>query len=31
VLEEMEIDVLDGLAYWQAISDLAAPVMALVR
>jgi len=34
VLEEMEIDVLevdDGRAYWQAISDMAAPVMALVR
>lgn len=33
VLEEMEIDVIevnDGLAYWEAISDLAAPVMALV-
>lgn len=32
-LEEMEIDVIevkDGLAYWEAISDLAAPVMALV-
>jgi len=34
VLEEMEIDVVevdDGRAYWEAISDLAAPVMALVR
>ncbi|MDQ6968736.1 MAG: methyltransferase domain-containing protein, partial [Mariprofundaceae bacterium] len=34
VLEEMAIEVLevdDGLAYWQAISDMAAPVMALVR
>jgi len=33
-LEELEIDVLevdDGRAYWQAISDMAAPVMALVR
>jgi len=33
-LEEMAIDVLevaDGRAYWQAISDMAAPVMALVR
>jgi len=33
-LEEMEIDVIevaDGRAYWQAISDLAAPVMALVN
>lgn len=32
-LEEMEIDVIeveDGRAYWEAISDLAAPVMALV-
>lgn len=32
-LEEMEIDVIeveDGKAYWEAISDLAAPVMALV-
>jgi len=34
VLEEMAIDVVevnDGRAYWEAISDLAAPVMALVR
>jgi len=34
VLEEMEIDVIevdDGQAYWEAISDLAAPVMALVN
>jgi len=34
VLEEMAIDVIevdDGHAYWGAISDLAAPVMALVR
>jgi len=34
VLEEMALDVLevaDGRAYWQAISDMAAPVMALVR
>lgn len=34
VLEEMTIDVIevnDGRAYWEAISDLAAPVMALVR
>ncbi len=34
VLEEMVIDVIevdDGRAYWEAISDLAAPVMALVR
>jgi len=34
VLEELAIDVLevdDGRAYWQAISDMAAPVMALVR
>ncbi len=34
VLEEMVIDVIevdDGRAYWQAISDMAAPVMALVR
>ncbi|GBE07150.1 ubiquinone/menaquinone biosynthesis C-methyltransferase UbiE [bacterium BMS3Abin11] len=34
VLEEMAIDVIevdDGRAYWEAISDLAAPVMALVR
>ncbi|NOX09137.1 MAG: class I SAM-dependent methyltransferase [Gammaproteobacteria bacterium] len=34
VLEELVIDVLevaDGRAYWEAISDLAAPVMALVR
>lgn len=33
-LEEMEINVLtidDGQAYWDAISDLAAPVMALVN
>ncbi|MDQ6967938.1 MAG: class I SAM-dependent methyltransferase [Mariprofundaceae bacterium] len=33
-LEEMVIDVLeveDGRAYWEAISDLAAPVMALVN
>ncbi len=33
-LEELVIDVLeveDGKAYWDAISDLAAPVMALVR
>jgi len=33
-LEEMVIDVIevdDGRAYWEAISDLAAPVMALVR
>jgi len=33
VLEEMVIDVIevdDGRAYWEAISDLAAPVMALV-
>lgn len=33
-LEEMQINVLEvenGQAYWQAISDLAAPVMALVR
>ncbi|GMQ99754.1 MAG: class I SAM-dependent methyltransferase [Zetaproteobacteria bacterium] len=33
-LEEMAIDVVeveDGRAYWEAISDLAAPVMALVR
>jgi len=33
-LEEMEIDVIevdDGRAYWEAMSDLAAPVMALVR
>ncbi len=33
-LEEMEIDVIevaDGRAYWEAISDLAAPVMALVN
>ncbi len=32
-MEEMEIDVVevdDGQAYWEAISDLAAPVMALV-
>jgi SAM-dependent methyltransferase len=32
-LEEMEIDVIeveDGRAYWEAISDLAAPVMVLV-
>lgn len=32
-LEEMEINVIeveDGRAYWEAISDLAAPVMALV-
>jgi enediyne biosynthesis protein CalE5 len=34
VLEEMEIDVLEvdnGQAYWDAISDMAAPVMALVN
>ncbi|GMR07828.1 MAG: class I SAM-dependent methyltransferase [Gammaproteobacteria bacterium] len=34
ILEEMAIDVIevdDGRAYWEAISDLAAPVMALVR
>ncbi len=34
VLEEIAIDVIevdDGRAYWEAISDLAAPVMALVR
>jgi len=34
VLEEMAIDVIevaDGRAYWQAISDLAAPVMALIN
>ncbi len=33
-IEEMEINVLeveDGSAYWAAISDLAAPIMALVR
>ena len=33
-LEEMEIDVLeveDGKAYWDAMSDLAAPVMTLVK
>ena len=33
-LEELEIDVLnvpDGQAYWEAISDLAAPVMILVN
>jgi enediyne biosynthesis protein CalE5 len=33
-LEKMVIDVIevdDGSAYWEAISDLAAPVMALVR
>lgn len=33
ILEEMEIDVIEvenGRAYWEAISDLAAPVMALV-
>ncbi len=33
VLEELELDVLevaDGQAYWDAISDLAAPIMALV-
>jgi ubiquinone/menaquinone biosynthesis C-methylase UbiE len=33
-LEEMTIDVIeinDGRAYWEAMSDLAAPVMALVR
>ena len=33
-LEEMAIDVIevdDGRAYWEAMSDLAAPVMALVR
>jgi len=33
-LEELEIDVLevdDGQAYWDAISDLAAPVMTLVK
>jgi len=33
-LEELEIDVLevaDGQGYWDAISDLAAPVMTLVR
>ena len=33
-LEEMEINVLevtDGTAYWEAMSDLAAPVMTLVR
>ena len=33
-LEEMEINVLevaDGKAYWEAMSDLAAPVMTLVR
>lgn len=33
-LEELEIDVLnvpDGQAYWEAISDLAAPVMTLVN
>ncbi|HED16121.1 MAG TPA: methyltransferase domain-containing protein [Gammaproteobacteria bacterium] len=33
-IEEMVIDVIevdDGRAYWEAISDLAAPVMALVR
>ena len=33
-LESMEIDVidvLDGLAYWETMSDLAAPVMALVK
>ena len=32
-LEELEVDVLevpDGQAYWEAISDLAAPVMRLV-
>lgn len=34
ILEEMTIDVVevnDGRAYWEAMSDLAAPVMALVR
>ena len=34
VLEEMEINVIevaDGSAYWEAMSDLAAPVMTLVR
>ncbi|HEC29806.1 MAG TPA: methyltransferase domain-containing protein [Gammaproteobacteria bacterium] len=34
ILEEMTIDVVevnDGRAYWDAMSDLAAPVMALVR
>ncbi len=34
VLEEMVIDVIevnDGRAYWEVISDLAAPVMALIR
>ncbi len=34
VLEEMAIDVIevdDGRTYWEVISDLAAPVMALVR
>lgn len=34
ILEEMVIDVVevdDGRAYWEAMSDLAAPVMALVR
>lgn len=33
-IEEMQIDVIDvtdGLAYWEAMSDLAAPVMALVK
>ena len=33
-LEELEIDVIevaDGRAYWEAMSDLAAPVMALVN
>ena len=33
-LEEMNLDVMeidDGRAYWEAISDLAAPVMALVK
>jgi len=33
-LEELDIDVLevpDGQAYWEAISDLAAPVMTLVN
>ena len=33
-LEEMTIDVIevdDGHAYWEVISDLAAPVMALIR
>jgi hypothetical protein len=29
VIDVIEVD--DGRAYWQAISDLAAPVMALVR